>query len=251
MEFTHLAEELSSNLRTAHDEVALGASLAYAAQRMGFDHYALSCDYRPSRNGGDALLVHDYPEQWAMVYVDLKLAGSDPVRRACEKSVTGFTWGRIGELIPMTPRDRQMLIVGRECGLGDGYTIPRHVPGHANGTCTFAVRPGVELPHPMLFVAEIVGGLALASALRLADPSRASKIPVLSDRQRECILWIARGKTAGEIATILGISAETVIQHLKIARERYGVHCASAIVVCALFDGLIGFDDIFRTWAVQ
>jgi DNA-binding CsgD family transcriptional regulator len=45
---------------------------------------------------------------------------------------------------------------------------------------------------------------------------------------------------------ILGIATETVIQHLKMARERYQVHCKQSLIVSALFDGLIGFSDIIR-----
>lgn len=251
MPFNHLAEDLSADLREAKTEQALGVSLGRAATRMGFDHFALSFDGRPARKHVQPMLVHDYPEQWAKVYVAFDLAGADPVRRACEKSVTGFTWGRIAQLIPMTSSDRQMLAVGRECGLSDGYTVPRHLPGEASGSCTFAVRPGTTLPHTMLLVAEVVGGLALANALRIAEPGRGPTKPVLSDRQRECVLWSARGKTSGEIATILGISPETVIQHLKVARERYDVHCRQSLILCALFDGLIGFGDIFKAWQPQ
>src|SRR3546814_9318711 len=61
-------------------------------------------------------------------------------------------------------------------------------------------------------------------------------------------IWIARGKTAGETAAILGISEETVIQHLKVARDRYDVHCRQMLILCALFDGLIGFSDIYDWW---
>ncbi|WP_198045944.1 helix-turn-helix transcriptional regulator, partial [Novosphingobium aquimarinum] len=75
---------------------------------------------------------------------------------------------------------------------------------------------------------------------------RSQKVPSLTDRQRECLLWVARGKTAAETAMILEISTETVIQHLKMARERYQVHCKQSLVVAALFDGLIGFADIIR-----
>ena len=46
-------------------------------------------------------------------------------------------------------------------------------------------------------------------------------------------------------------SPETVIQHLKVSRERYGVHCGQSLIISALFDGLIGFRDIFRTRDVQ
>lgn len=92
----------------------------------------------------------------------------------------------------------------------------------------------------------MVGTLALSCALGLSGQCPQKPVPALSDRQRECLLWVARGKTAAEVAMILGISSETVIQHLKVARERYQVHCKQSLVVSALFDGLIGFGDIIR-----
>ena len=139
-----------------------------------------------------------------------------------------------------------MLAVGRECGIGDGYTVPRHLPGMARGSCTFAVRPERALPAPGLIVAEVVGALALTCALKTSGMAKQAASPKLSDRQRECLLWAARGKTASETAIILGISMETVVQHLKMARERYEVHCRQSLILAALFDGLIGFGDVFR-----
>ena len=70
--------------------------------------------------------------------------------------------------------------------------------------------------------------------------------PILTDRQRDCVLWAARGKTDWEISVILGVSHETVIQHLKHARERYGVQKRAMLAVRALFDGLISFSDILK-----
>jgi DNA-binding CsgD family transcriptional regulator len=92
----------------------------------------------------------------------------------------------------------------------------------------------------------MVGTLALSCALGLGSAQSEESVPVLSDRQRECLLWVARGKTSAETAMILGIATETVIQHLKMARERYQVHCKQSLIVSALFDGLIGFSDIIR-----
>lgn len=241
-----IAEEIASELLEVQSAVSLSAVLARGTRRLGFDHYALSLDPRSTDARAAGLLIHDYPDEWAKVYVGFDLAGRDPVRRACDKSFTGFEWGAIDQLIPLTRGDRQMLAVGQECGIGDGYTVPRHLPGEARGTCSFVVRPGEDLPRPILFAAEIVGGIALASALRISGTFQNPGKAVLSDRQRECLLWSARGKTSAETAIILGISDETVIQHLKLARERYDVHCRQSLILCALFDGLIGFDDIFR-----
>lgn len=72
--------------------------------------------------------------------------------------------------------------------------------------------------------------------------------PVLSDRQRECVLWTARGKTAADTATILGIKEMTVVRHLQDARERYNVSSSQLLILCTLFDGLISLADVFRWW---
>ena len=242
----NLVEEVASELREVESEAGLGEAVQQASRRLGFDHFALNLESCTRASSSPGFLLHDYPDEWAKVYINLDLGGRDPVRRACDKSLTGFEWDRIGSLIPMTRGDRQMLAIGRECGIGDGYTVPRHLPGEAMGACSFVVRQKTSLPKSKLLAAEIVGGLALAGALKVTGTMRTREKPRLSDRQRDCLLWAARGKTAAETAIILGISMETVVQHLKMARERYDVHCRQSLILCALFDGLIGFGDIFR-----
>ncbi|MDF1835852.1 MAG: LuxR family transcriptional regulator [Alteraurantiacibacter sp. bin_em_oilr2.035] len=242
----YFAEEFASELIKVQSDKELDQALKQVSRRLGFDHFALSLELRSGSCEAPGLLLHDYPDEWAKVYVGFDLAGQDPVRRACDKTFVGFAWGSLDELIPLTRGDRQMLAVGRECGIGDGYTVPRHLPGLARGTCTFAVCPDRDLPQRRFAAAEMVGTLALSCALGLGSAQSEETVPVLSDRQRECLLWVARGKTAAETAIILGIATETVIQHLKMARERYQVHCKQSLIVSALFDGLIGFADIIR-----
>lgn len=241
-----LTKEFAARLDDVKTDAALEALLGRTTRQLGFDHFALSLEPRGTELAANELLLHDYPEEWARVYTSFELAGRDPVRRACDHSFTGFAWHAISRIVPLTRGDRQMLSVGRECGLGDGFTVPRHLPGLARGTCTFAVRPDTSLPLQCLPTAEVMGAMALACALRLSGVGHKPLVPRLSDRQRECMLWGARGKTAAETAIILGISEETVIQHLKVARERYEVHCKQSLILSALFDGIIGFADVFR-----
>lgn len=240
-------ELFTHEIGSAHGEDALFESLAKAARWMGFTHFALAYDRR-STGPAASLLLHDYPDTWASLYLEYDLARSDPVRRAGERSLTGFCWAHLDHFVPLTRGDRQLLALGREHGIADGYTVPRHLPGEATGSCSFAVGPGTQLPGSMLTAAEIIGAQALASARRLANAAPGPRPVALSDRQRECILWSARGKTAHETAEILGIAGETVVQHLKTARERYDVHCRQMLILCAMFDGLIGFADIYDWW---
>ncbi|MEB3088298.1 LuxR C-terminal-related transcriptional regulator, partial [Parvimonas sp. D4] len=83
--------------------------------------------------------------------------------------------------------------------------------------------PGTILPRSMFYVAEIVGAAAIASARRLGGLLMTRPRPRLSERQRECVFWAARDKTAAETGALLGIGEQTVAHHLKIARERYDV----------------------------
>lgn len=244
----HLIDELAMEVSNANSSDQLTESMSRAARLMDFDHFALSYEHHTLSTTRNGVLIHDYPEPWAKTYTEFDLSGNDPVRRACERSMKGFAWRELEQLVPLTKGDHRMLSVGSANGIGDGYTVPRHLPGHASGSCTFATRPDRVLPSAMLHVAEVVGAFALTAARRIAGDILDTRRPSLSPRQRECVLWSARGKTAAETAAILGIGEDTVVQHLRTARERYDVHSRHALILCSLFDGLISFADIRRWW---
>ncbi|WP_454724548.1 MULTISPECIES: response regulator transcription factor [Cupriavidus] len=61
----------------------------------------------------------------------------------------------------------------------------------------------------------------------------------LSEREVEALVWSARGKTSGEIATILGLSKRTVDFHIDNARQKLGVATRIEAVVKAASAGII------------
>jgi LuxR family quorum-sensing system transcriptional regulator CciR len=159
----------------------------------------------------------------------------------------GFSWSRLEQLISLTVHDRLVLERARKEGIGDGFTIPAHVPGETYGSVSFAVETGIRLNPDTLPLTQLVGAFAFEAARRirrLREP--ATPLRGLTDRQRECVMWAARGKSDKEIARILGVSHETVIMHLKQARERYGVAKRTLLAIHALFDGTIAFLDVFK-----
>jgi LuxR family quorum-sensing system transcriptional regulator CciR len=84
---------------------------------------------------------------------------------------------------------------------------------------------GEMLDHRQLppFV-QLVGSFAFEAARKISRiHAPQSECPSLTERQAECVALVARGKTDWEISQILGIGQETVIQHVKDARDRYGV----------------------------
>ena len=240
-----LLEELGLEVSQPVTEGAFFNSMTLVKRKMGFDHFAAAYDQWIAGKRSINSLSHDYPDNWGKFYVEFGLNDCDPVRRAGEVSFTGFIWREMRRFIPMTRRDLKMLSLGRDYGIADGYTVPRHMPGIASGSCTFAVGPNTRFPVEMLPVAEGVGALALVTLKRISGVVQPGPKPVLSDRQRDCVLLNARGCTARQIAELLGIGAGTVVHHLRLARERYDVHSSEALLVCALVDRLFSLADVW------
>ena len=149
-------------------------------------------------------------------------------------------------MIALTAKDRRILELARTHGIGEGFTVPAHVPGDAHGSCSFARGAGEQLPGEQLPLLQLVGAFAFEAARRMQRMHILKERVQLTDRQRECVIWAARGKSEWEISRILGISHDTVIEHLRHARERYGVGKRTLVAIHALFDGTIGFLDVLR-----
>ena len=242
-----MANEFARQATAANTADDLYEALSAVSSDMGFAYFALSHHVDVARSGGDAIRVHNYPDKWADFYDSNALGVSDPVHRASHVTNIGFVWSDMSAMIPLTRDDRRILDLGREQGLGDGFTVPANVPGESLGSCSFANDANVAMDDTMLPLAQLVGMFAFERARRLwmVRPTDLTA-PRLTDRQRDCLLWVGRGKTDWEISRILGISEETVDRHLKHARERYGVPKRTLVVIRALFDGTLSFADILR-----
>jgi LuxR family transcriptional activator of bioluminescence operon len=61
----------------------------------------------------------------------------------------------------------------------------------------------------------------------------------LTNREKECLLWAAEGKSSWEIARILNISENTVIFHFKNASKKLNVTNRQQAIARAIAHGLI------------
>ncbi len=216
--------------------------------RMGCDYFALTHHVDLRGAPSSTIRLHNYPPRWVDYFDHNGLAATDPIHRASLRIAIGFAWHSVPEMIPLTRRDHHILALAADHGIGEGFTIPANVPGEANGSCSFATTTGKPLPSGNFALAQLVGAVAFEGARRawrvreseLGAPAR------LTDRQRDCLIWAARGKGDWEISVILGISEETVAQHIRQACERYGVQKRTSLMIHALFDGTISFADIAR-----
>lgn len=245
----HMVEHLVRLIEAVRCRHDLVAAMAEISALLGFQYFALTHHVDVIRAGEAAIRLHNYPARWADYYDGNALGISDPVHRASQVTGIGFRWSRMPDMIPLTAFDLRMLAMGRDQGIGDGFTVPANIPGEAHGSCSFANEAGHPIPEAMLPIAHLAGAFAFEGARRLWSARRIGgddPAPVLTDRQRDCVLWAARGKTDWEISRILGVSVETVVRHIKQARERYGVQKRTSLAIRTLFDGTLTFDDILH-----
>jgi DNA-binding CsgD family transcriptional regulator len=66
----------------------------------------------------------------------------------------------------------------------------------------------------------------------------------LSQRQRECLLWVARGKTYAETALITGIAYGTVKTNLDQARWKLNCATLAQATARAVAHGVFSPDDL-------
>lgn len=237
--------------RAARSADDLRALMEPITKEMGFHCYALfQHGARFSWSQGDALAISNFPRPWIDYFVKNRLSAEDPIHLASNRTSVGFAFEHIPKLIKISDRQRKIMEASRRAGLTDGFCVPAHVPGEANGTCTFVVQNGAELPRHNLPMAQLVGSFAYEAARQLLLKGnkllRAAASEPLTSRQLECIILVGKGKTDWEIARVLGIQEDTVKEHLEEARRRCGVSRRAELPIHALYRGSLNFSDIIN-----
>ncbi|KEQ51828.1 helix-turn-helix transcriptional regulator [Sphingobium chlorophenolicum] len=246
MSVQYNVQEFLNDIERVQNPDDMAMVLSDIAGTMGFQYFAITQHVDVLAANGMAIHIHNYPAHWADFYAANALGLSDPVHRACHMTDWGFRWTSISSLIPLTRNDKAHLDCGRREGIGDGFTVPSNVGGYPPGSCSFANADGVPIPDDKLWLAQLVGSCAfhVARRLWLGAVRRGTRNAALTDRQRECVQWMALGKNDDEAGEILGIRKGTVTKHIKDSCSRYEVNKRVMLIGLALADGTLTISDI-------
>lgn len=225
----------------------LEGSIASACSKLGFDYFAIVHHVDFGRVTPNAIRLTNYPETFIAKVREGRF-GRDPVMRASERTNAGFTWSEIANLIELSDGDRAYMRQAGELGLADGFTVPYHVPGETLGSCHFAVKERGTLPVTGLAAAQSIGAFGFEAARRLFAGDdyahvMARRLP-LTQRQRDCVVEVARGKSDTVIAQLLGLRPRTVNEYIESAKRRYLVSTRQQLIVRALFQSDICFSEV-------
>ncbi len=126
----------------------------------------------------------------------------------------------------------------RRGGLTNGVSMALFGPRNRSGFASL----GFDHPPETLDegVVSLLHGLLQVAHMRICKIlDEQDRAITLSDREREVLLWMAKGKSGTDIATILDISPETVRTYTKRIYEKLDVGDRVAATVKALKLGLI------------
>lgn len=210
---------------------------------MGFDRFAYHVLRPPGGRRLSRSLLSSYPWDWLVHYKEQDYFNTDPVLREACTRLTPFKWDEHFRGKELSSRQRRFFGEAGEFGIEDGITVPIHGPegGMATLNLSSHSRP-VELQriwqerrHDL----QLIACYAHDAILRCVYVN-VEETPIrLTERERECLLWTARGKTTWEVGQVLSITESTARFHLRNSMVKLDVFSKHHAVVKAILLGLI------------
>ncbi len=222
---------------------ALEQEFATVVSAFGFTMFQYVHIATPGQPLSPRTLFGRPDERWNARYREGKLFRSDPALQAIFANLRPFTWTDIrnGDA---SPQARRVFDAAAELDLREGLVIPIHGPhGSVAGLQVVGACPDLDpgLRPTLHALGMMYGSLGLPlSELAAAPPRRRG----FSPREKECLLWAARGKSDWDIGMILGLSERTVSMHCDRARARLGARTRIQALAAALRLGWITADEI-------
>ena len=197
---------------------------------------------------------------WHDDYRSNGLMHVDPVLPMVRRTNTPFTWADVPmpeRLGKRKPGALKAMDAARDHGFQEGLVIPFHFVDNVgrlnSASCVLHWKDKkakfFKLPRShrsdlhilLIYWAQKVMELATREIGRRNRFSpETEELPVnLTDRERNCLQWAARGKTMAETAVILSISGETVETYFRNALRKLGSVNKTQAVVKAVMLGLI------------
>ncbi len=232
LEFRDLAEGI--RCREGLEGLAIGG-----AGELGCDRFAALHTRSLFRTGAKLLRIDNYPANWDKALVIRGPKVIDPMIVRARRRACGLLWPG-GLTRSLSDPERQIVEKAWRHGIRQGYTVPVNVPGEPEASVSFATRSTRRFGRERQLMAEAMGSLLFEAMRRVAGlASLPDPVPNITDRERECIYWIAHGKSDREIACILEIGVETVGTYVVRAFRKLGVHARAQLVHEALRRGVI------------
>jgi DNA-binding CsgD family transcriptional regulator len=204
-----------------------------------FFSYHITASHLKRLNLEAGFISNTFPQDWVAHYTAKGYYDFDPIILTASVHEEPFHWFDVGQLVDLTPAQKDYLKDLAAWGFKDGVAIPIF---SAKGTTAYfgAGSKTRELALDPVDLTQIQYACNFAHK-RYLDLNGAfdGDIPDLTKREAEVLTWIAKGKSTGVIAEILGVTEHTVDTLTRRVYKKLGVNDRVSAVLKAVGAGLI------------
>lgn len=228
-------------LLDAQNDKQWAKALTELAAQLGFEYSLFGVVPNKAQPLESAFLVSNYPSEWRAAYDQQHLHGVDPTVSHCLGSALPIIWQPSSF---QGQRQQEFYEQASSYGLRSGVTLPVHGRAGEFGMLSFVtgqgVRPGQEAPLDTLASLTLIRDYALESSRKFSAAKGAQAPAVkLTERELECLKWVAAGKSSWEVSRILGRSEATVNFHLANIMRKFDVSTRQQAIVKSIAAGLV------------
>lgn len=210
-------------------------------EQLGFQTFAAVAVIDHFLGEPEFIAVDNTPAAFRDAYNDLTLAKRDPVMQHCKAKSVPIIWN---QSTYVNAEQAEKWEHQARYGYRVGITLALHMPEGRH--FVLGVDRDQDLPKDAAEVTRMVASLQLfavhaqEASMRILVPTTAeSDGPALTPRELETLRWTMEGKTAWEVANVLGISERTAVLHANNAMHKLGCVNKHQAVLKALRLGLI------------
>ncbi|WP_085026003.1 helix-turn-helix transcriptional regulator [Ensifer aridi] len=182
-----------------------------------------------------------YPDEWQERCLENGYARIAPIVTQSRMAAGPLRWSDVYSAASTTEYERRIFDEAATFGLRSGITVPLRGPEGSFAIMNFARHCDREFQNRTITYLQLAATLFHLRVANVANSNVVRTIPTLSPREKECILWVARGKSSWDIGTILKISENTVNFHIKNVMGKFGAASRTVAAIKAISLGIIEF----------
>lgn len=235
------AQAFIEKAKRASDLDELARDFGGIVRNMGFEFFTCVSHVDFADPPDNAITIIEFPQNWIDRYTSEHFERYDRVLKVAFREAVPFSWDEDTVRKGLTKVEHRVFDEANEVDIVHGYTIPIHTRGALPASVN-VVGPTRDIDPNSKNALHLMGVYLHDAALRIIAAKQGKKpraARILTDRERECLRWVAVGKTDWEISEILTISERTAHFHIENAKRKLETSTRVQAVVQAILENQI------------
>ncbi|MVA56853.1 helix-turn-helix transcriptional regulator [Agrobacterium vitis] len=255
--YAEVVQPFILQLELCTDIYSLKSLLDKTLSHLGFPMFAyhihrMSASFIMNESSAEQqnFIISNFPDKWITHYSHQKYKEIDPTLKWVGAGQGIAQWSDLLTSDDINKNQRRLMQEAWDAGLANGITLPIMTELGEAVAISVVPEPGIgnnERIVASLAIVQILTqafhrkakGILLSHSLKVGSARRKS---FLSPREVDVLYWMARGKTAWEIAEILNISQKSVDFYTDMAKTKLQAVNRTHAVVKAIMLGLVTLD---------